>query len=123
MNIQVTMNSDYSIYEQIGRQIKELIFEGKLIKDEQLPSIRKLATKLTVGVITVKRAYDELINEGYLYSMPGKGVFVAQIDIDFVRKQYQLELKTKMEDLIPLIYKSGLSNLDVIKMFRKMMEE
>lgn len=67
------------IYEQIKGQIKEQILNGSLAPNEMLPSIRMLAKELKVGIITAKRAYDDLASEGFTYSVQGKGVFVANI--------------------------------------------
>lgn len=66
------------IYEQIKYQIRAQIFSGELKAGEALPSIRVLAKELRVGIITAKRAYDDLVGEGFLYALPGKGVFVAE---------------------------------------------
>ncbi|MGN0817831.1 MAG: GntR family transcriptional regulator, partial [Candidatus Coproplasma sp.] len=67
------------IYEQIKGQIKEQILSGSLAPNSMLPSIRTLAKELKVGIITAKRAYDELTSEGFAYAVQGKGVFVANI--------------------------------------------
>ena len=80
MVLQISALSSLPIYEQIKQQIKEQIFDGSLQAGVQLPSIRMLAKELKVGVITAKRAYDDLCAEGLLISRPGKGVFVAEID-------------------------------------------
>jgi GntR family transcriptional regulator len=68
------------IYEQIKVQIREQILSGKLKAGEALPSIRVLAKEMQIGIITAKRAYDELAAEGFTYSVQGKGIFVSKID-------------------------------------------
>ncbi len=65
------------IYEQIRENLRRLIVAGGLGPDEKLPSVRTLATQLSINPNTIQRAYNELENEGYIYSVPGKGSFVA----------------------------------------------
>lgn len=78
MQIVIDNRSGDPIYDQITRQIKAQIIGGTLLPDEALPSIRNLAKDLRISVITTKRAYDELEREGFLYTVAGKGCFVAQ---------------------------------------------
>lgn len=66
------------LHEQITQGIKELIMCGALPPDEQLPSVRELSVNLTVNPNTVQRAYRTLEAEGAIYSIRGKGNFVAQ---------------------------------------------
>ena len=80
MNIMISQLSQTPIYEQMESQIKRDILSGQLKPNEMLPSIRSMAKELGVGIITVKRAYDDLCNEGLLVSLQGRGVFVAEID-------------------------------------------
>lgn len=75
------INLDYkdgrSLYEQIRDGLKELIINGVLDKDEKLPSVRELSVELTVNPNTVQRAYKDLENRGYIYSITGKGNYVS----------------------------------------------
>ena len=77
MKIIISNDSGLPIYEQIKNQIKAQIVAGDLEADEGLPGMRTLASDLKVSVITTKRAYNDLEQEGYIYSMPGKGSFVS----------------------------------------------
>ena len=65
------------IYEQIKDGFKKLIATGAIATDEKLPSVRSLATQLSINPNTIQRAYTELEGEGYIYSIPGKGSFAA----------------------------------------------
>lgn len=95
MEIQISSVNQTPIYEQIENQIKDMILMGAYQRGSQLPSIRILARDLKVGIITCRRAYDDLCAQGILVSHPGKGVFVADlqaeqmegIDKDMVVKQ------------------------------------
>ena len=65
------------IYEQVTDKFQILILNGVLPPGSQMPSVRQLATELTVNPNTIQRAYNELESEGYIYSVPGKGSFAA----------------------------------------------
>ena len=65
------------IYEQVKDGLRKLIVTGAMTPDEKLPSVRALATQLAINPNTIQRAYAELENEGYTYSVPGKGSFVS----------------------------------------------
>lgn len=68
------------IYEQIVERLQELILKGALEPDSQLPSVRNLAMELSINPNTIQRAYTELERQGYIYSIKGKGNFIATSD-------------------------------------------
>lgn len=65
------------IYEQIKDKIKDLIIRGVLKEGEKIPSVREMATSLAINPNTIQKAYKDLENEGYIYSLRAKGSFVA----------------------------------------------
>lgn len=65
------------IYEQIKDELRKLIVTGALAAEEKLPSVRSLATQLSINPNTIQRAYNDLEAEGYIYSVPGKGSFAS----------------------------------------------
>lgn len=76
------------IYEQIKDGLRKLIVTGAMAPDEKLPSVRALATQLSINPNTIQRAYNELEGEGYIYSVPGKGSFASgNVDADAARKK------------------------------------
>ena len=87
MDFYISNSSDKPIYEQIMTQIKSQILSGKLKKGDALPSIRVLARELRISVITTKRAYDELEREGFLYTIPAKGCYVAPKNTELLREE------------------------------------
>lgn len=99
MNILISQLSQTPIYEQLKNQLRQEILAGNLAKNEMLPSIRGMAKELGIGVITVKRAYDDLCNEGFLVSLQGRGVFVADINTNI---EHVLRLERLREQLIEL---------------------
>lgn len=70
-----------ALYEQIYRLMKEDIVAGRLVAEEKLPSKRNFAKNLGVSITTVENAYSQLLTEGYIYSLPQKGFFVAKIEV------------------------------------------
>lgn len=80
MNFMISQFSQVPIYEQLENQIRQSILSGALKPEEMLPSIRSMARELNIGIITVKRAYDDLCAEGLLVSIQGRGVYVARVD-------------------------------------------
>ena len=82
----IDYRSGESLYIQIKNNYKKMIMSGSLKENEMLPSVRTLAGNLAINVNTVQRAYRELEQEGYIYSIPGKGNFVAKIDKSIINK-------------------------------------
>ena len=67
------------LYEQIMEKFQELILKGILAKDDPMPSVRSLATELSINPNTIQRAYMTLEQTGWIYSLRGKGSFVAEM--------------------------------------------
>jgi len=88
LDIILSNMSDRPIYEQIYNQIKNAIISGELKEGDMLPSIRALAKDLRISVITTKRAYDELERDGYIYTVAGKGCYVAKKNMELIREEY-----------------------------------
>ena len=111
------------IYEQIKEKLRRLILNGVIAKDEKLPSVRELATDLTINPNTIMRAYRDLETEGYLYTVQGRGSFAADLQfVDDGRKkqlinQYTdalkelLQLGVGMEELASILHKEA-KNID-----------
>lgn len=77
LNLQINPLSDIALYEQIAEQIKQQILSGALAEHTLLPSVRGLAQMLGISVITTRRAYTELEQQGYVLTIPAKGTFVS----------------------------------------------
>lgn len=87
MNILISNSSDKPIYEQITSQMKQMIISGEMEAGSLLPSMRTLAKELRISVITTKRAYEDLERDGFIYTVVGKGSFVAEKNMEFVREE------------------------------------
>ncbi len=99
MQIVISYESGEPIYEQIKKQIRGMILSGDLVEGAALPSIRMLAKELNVGIITAKRAYDDLCAEGFCCSVQGKGVFVASFDREKADNYAIGEIRAKVRDI------------------------
>lgn len=109
MNIIVRNASDRPIYEQIKDQIKEQILSGSLKPDQLLPSIRLLAKELRISVITTKRAYDELEQEGFIHSVQGKGSFVANQNESLIKEEHLRKIEKHLQAALHYASVSGVS--------------
>ncbi|WP_139197236.1 GntR family transcriptional regulator [[Clostridium] fimetarium] len=115
MQIKISSITQIPIYEQIEIQIKEMIMAGMYTPGTQLPSIRILARELKVGIITCRRAYDDLCAQGILVSQPGKGVFVANIQMEHL-KNINMELLTdQLKGICEFARASGISRSELIE--------
>lgn len=123
MNIYIDNKSGSAIYEQIYRQIKDHIISGDLKEDEALPSIRNLAKDLRISVITTKRAYDELEREGFIYTLPAKGCFVAAKNVELLREENLKKIEDYMQKIIQLAASCNLSKDELTEMFQISLEE
>ena len=108
MKIIISNDSGLPIYEQIKNQIKAQIVAGELRADEALPGMRTLASDLKVSVITTKRAYNDLEQEGYIYSMPGKGSFVKKLNEEVVRENALSEIEKYFTDAMTVAKAAGI---------------
>jgi len=115
---QLDVRSRKPIYEQLVDKIKELIINQILKPDEQLPSVRVLSSQLTVNPNTIQRAYRELEQQGYIYSIKGKGNFVSKINI-VSNEQKLTELKIDIQKLIAEAIYLGLTKEDLYEIYEK----
>ena len=123
MYILIDNKSGAPIYDQIVTQIKKQILDGSLAEDEALPSIRSLAKDLRISVITTKRAYEELEQEGFIYTMPGKGSYVAPRDPQLMREENLKKIEEHLKEVHQLAALSGLTMEDLQEMLVLMKED
>ena len=96
--VQLNYRDAKPIYEQIKEGLRKLVVSKALSAGEKLPSVRELASQLAINPNTIQRAYRELENEGYIYTLVGKGTFVAENgNIDNTREK---ELMQEFDELV-----------------------
>ena len=123
MNILIDNRSGTPIYDQIYTQVKQQIISGELTEDEALPSIRSLAKDLRISVITTKRAYEELGRDGFIYTVAGKGSFVAARNLELLREENLRKIEALMQEILRLAPACGLDINALSEMLRLLNEE
>ena len=122
MYILIDNKNGTPIYDQIYTQIKNQILSGELKPDSALPSIRALAKDLRISVITTKRAYEELEKDGFLYTIPAKGCYVAPRNKELLREENLKKIEGHIDEILSLAAACGLSQADILEMVRFAME-
>ena len=100
MKILISNTSDSPLYQQIKDQIKDAILKEELVEGDALPSIRAFANDLKVSVLTIRRVYEELEQEGFITSQVGIGTFVSAGNLELLRDSKRRLVEQKMLDMI-----------------------
>lgn len=122
MYILIDNKNGTPIYDQIYTQIKNQILSGELEPDSALPSIRALAKDLRISFITTKRAYEELEKDGFLYTIPAKGCYVAPRNKELLREENLKIIEGHIDEILSLAAACSLSQADILEMVRFAME-
>ncbi len=117
MHMIISNSSPIPIYEQIKNSIIEQIINDELKEDEAIPSIRNLAQDIKISVMTIKKAYDELEEEGYIVSRQGKGTFVAPKNTELVREKAQKDIENYISKIVDISTKFNISKKEIIDIF------
>ena len=123
MNIKLSNMSSVPIYQQVATQIKSNILDGSLKYNDQLPSIRSLAKELEVGIITIKKSYEVLLQEELIYSKGAVGYFVNDIDLATVLTIKKEEYLDELKSIIDKAVNDGLNINDIKEIFNSVLEE
>ena len=123
MTIFIDNKNGEAIYNQIYSQIKNQIINGDLKQDEMLPSIRGLAKDLRISFITTKRAYEELEKDGFIYTLPAKGCYVAPKNVELLREENLKKIEEYLEQISKLAISCNLSRDNIIDMINFVMED
>jgi len=116
MRIIISNRSREPIYEQIKSQIKEAIFSGDLKENDLLPSIRQLARDLKISVITTTRAYNDLEEEGFIFSVQGKGSFVLPKNKEMAHENVLHKIEQNLADAIEIANLGGVTKEEVLQL-------
>ena len=123
MEIVINTGSSLAIYEQIVSQIKNAIFNHELNAGEALPSIRMLASRLEVSVITTKRAYEELEKENLIRSVAGKGFYVCETNTEYLKEKQYVLLEKKVAEILQECSNAGMTKQEILSMVEELVEE
>ena len=109
------------LYEQIIGRFQDLMYQEVLKENEKLPSVRSLAMELSINPNTIQRAYTELERQGFIYSVKGKGSFVA--DSGRLRRERLREWEREFDRLAEEGFQIGLSAEDLTGRIRSLEEK
>lgn len=117
MKMIISNSSSVPIYEQIKNSIIEQIMNDELQEDDVIPSIRNLAQDIKISVMTIKKAYDELEQEGYIISIQGKGTFVAPKNTELAKDKAQKDIEDHISKIVDISKKFDIEKEEVIDIF------
>ena len=122
MKIIINSSSMVPIYEQIMDQIKAKITAGDLKENDALPSVRTLAKELKISALTVKKAYDNLEQEGYTVTVHGKGSYVAAANKERMKEEQRREVEEDLDNAVQKGRRCGLTDEEIRELFELIME-
>ena len=123
MNLVINHTSMEPIYEQIVAQIKAEVIEGTLTAGEARPSVRALSRELKISALTVKKAYDNLEEEGLVVTVHGKGSFIAAANQELLMEERRKELEKELEAAVQKARTGGLTVKEIRESFEIIMED
>lgn len=123
MKILISNTSESPLYQQIKDQIKDAILKEELNEGDALPSIRAFANDLKVSVLTIRRVYEELEQEGFIVSQVGIGTFVSTSNLELLRDSKRRLVEQKMLDMIQTAKSLKISKQDLNDMMDILYEE
>jgi len=108
------------MYKQVTDQIKDAIADGTLKPEDRLPSIREMARELKISEITIKRAYADLENEGYILTRSGLGSFIADINRAKLRREKLVQARNEIRKILNTGKRFGLEPSDLVDIIQKL---
>jgi len=110
------------MYKQITDQVKEAIASGGLQPETKLPSIREMSRELKISEITIKRAYSDLENEGFIITRSGLGSYVANINRDKLRQEKWQDIQKDILKILKTAEKFDISAREIIALVKEIKE-
>ena len=123
MNLIINHTSMEPIYEQIVAQIKAEVIEGRMTAGDALPSVTALSRELKISALTVKKAYDNLEEEGLIVTVHGKGSFIAAANQELLMEERRKELEKELEAAVQKARTGGLTAKEIRESFEIIMED
>ena len=123
MHIILNHSSMVPIYEQLMEQIKSDIIQSELKEGEALPSVRTLAGELRISALTVKKAYDELEEEGFVTTVHGKGTYVSASDKQLALEARQKAIEDDFDKVIDRALSMGMKKEEISEVVKLILDE
>lgn len=122
MFIVISPSNPDPMHKQVTDQVKDAIARGAVAAGEKLPSIREMSRELKTSPITIKRSYRDLEREGYIITRAGLGSFVAEVNMDSVRKEKLASIKKDIEKILSEAGRYGIRPDEIIGTIREIEE-
>ncbi|MDD7281339.1 GntR family transcriptional regulator [Floccifex sp.] len=123
MKIIINHSSMIPIYEQIVNQIKNQIISHELNENDALPSVRGLANELKISALTVKKAYDNLEQTGFIQTVHGKGSYVKEINCSLMKEEQLTKTQKELEQVFSSALQNGISKEELCDLVALILEE
>ncbi|WP_017812602.1 MULTISPECIES: GntR family transcriptional regulator [Paenibacillus] len=120
--VQINENSAEPLYRQVENQLRALIISGQLEEGTLLPSIREFASDLRCSVITVRRVYQDLENEGLLRTRQGTGTFVTGVEQEVRTRMGEENVRQLMNEMISRSYNMGWNRQQLEQLFQEILD-
>jgi len=118
MFIVISPQNPDPMYQQVTDQIKDAIASGTIKPKSKLPSIREMAKELKISMITIKRSYADLENEGYILTRSGLGSYVADINKNKLREEKLAEIRFEIKKILNAAARYDISADDIFASLR-----
>ncbi|ANF95469.1 GntR family transcriptional regulator [Paenibacillus bovis] len=120
--VQINENSAEPLYRQVENQLRALIISGQLEEGTLLPSIREFASDLRCSVITVRRVYQDLENEGLLRTRQGTGTFVTGVEQELRTRMGEESVRQLINEMISRSYNLGWNRQQLEQLFQEILD-
>lgn len=121
--VQINENSAEPLYRQVENQLRALIISGQLQEGTLLPSIREFAADLKCSVITIRRVYQDLENEGLLRTRQGTGTFVTGVEEELRTRMGEEQVRQLIDDMIVRSYNLGWTRQQLSLLIEEMLNK
>jgi GntR family transcriptional regulator len=123
MQFRIDNTSDRPVYQQIIDQVKRDIALGRLIKDEKLPTVRRLAKQLAINPNTIAKAYRQLEQEGIIITKPGAGAFVTNLDSNLSRSVRKKIVSEELQQIAIEAFHMQIDRQTLLELFNSAVEK
>jgi GntR family transcriptional regulator len=117
--LRINQQSSKPIYQQLYDQIASQIINQELLNDTKLPSIRTAAKELRVSIITIKKAWEMLEQDNFIYTIAGKGAYVSNIKQDKLAVKKDSVIQDDVNSLIQRCNSIGITKQELLDLIEK----
>lgn len=121
--LRLSMDDAEPLYRQVEEQLRDLIVSGRLASGTPLPSVRALARDLSCSVITTRRAYQDLTNDGLIRTRQGLGAVVADVGTEERAQQRRQAVFAALREAVETGRQMGCSHLEIEEIFTSVVTE